>query len=79
MKNIGLPVVIGGDNLRSPVAVGLTDLPNIGGPMYPLAPQFGHHCIEQVGTVGSYLQQGKWNARKFETIGLDQMHTLYAK
>ena len=38
MKNIGLPVVIGGDNLRTPVAVGLTDLPNIGGPSGPPDP-----------------------------------------
>ena len=29
MKNIGGPVVIGGDNLLSPVRIGLTDLPNI--------------------------------------------------
>ena len=76
---MGVPVVIGGDNLHSFVGIGLTDLPNIGRSVVLLAPQFGHHCIEQVGTVGSYLQQGKWNARKFETIGLDQMHTLYAK
>ena len=27
-----MPVVIGGDNLPSPVGIGLTDLPNIGGP-----------------------------------------------
>ena len=26
-----MPVVIGGDNLPSPVGIGLTDLPNIGG------------------------------------------------
>ena len=25
----GVPVIIGGDNLPSPVAIGLTDLPNI--------------------------------------------------
>ena len=37
MKNIGgaketrVPVVIGGDNLPSPVGIGLTDLPNMGG------------------------------------------------
>ena len=28
---MGMPVVIGGDNLPSPVQIGLTDLPNIGG------------------------------------------------
>ena len=36
-----MPVVIGGDNLPSPVGIGLTDLPNIaniGGAMAPLAP-----------------------------------------
>ena len=27
---MGVPVVIGGDNLPSPVGIGLTDLPNIG-------------------------------------------------
>ena len=30
-KTLGVPVVIGGDNLPSPVQIGLTDLPNIGG------------------------------------------------
>ena len=30
MKNFGGPVVISGDNLPSPVQIGLTDLPNIG-------------------------------------------------
>ena len=38
VKNIGGPVVIGGDNLPSPVRIGLTDLQNIGGPVAPLAP-----------------------------------------
>ena len=32
------PVVIGGDNLPSPVGIGLTDLLNIGGASGPLAP-----------------------------------------
>ena len=32
-----MPVVIGGDNLPSPVRIGLTDLPNIGGPVASLA------------------------------------------
>ena len=31
VKNIGVPVVIGGDNLPSPVGIGLTDLLNIAG------------------------------------------------
>ena len=29
----GWPVVIGGDNLPTPVGIGLTDRPNIGGPL----------------------------------------------
>ena len=34
-----MPVVIGGDNLPSPVGIGLTDLPNIGGgAVAPLSP-----------------------------------------
>ena len=33
-----MPVVIAGDNLPSPVRIGLTDLPNIGGPVASLAP-----------------------------------------
>ena len=40
-KTWGVPVVIGGDNLPSPVGKGLTDLPNIGGghwPPWPPAP-----------------------------------------
>jgi len=32
------PVVIGGDNLPSPVRIGLTDLPNIGGASGPPGP-----------------------------------------
>ena len=38
MKNIWGPVVIGGDNLPSPVQIGLTDLPNIGGASGPPGP-----------------------------------------
>ena len=38
VKNFGGPVVIGGDNQPSPVGIGLTDPPNIGGPVAPLAP-----------------------------------------
>ena len=33
-----MPVVIGGDNLHSPVRIGLTNLTNIGKPVAPLAP-----------------------------------------
>ena len=35
---MGGPVVIGGDNLPSPVGIGLTDLPNIGGASGPPGP-----------------------------------------
>ena len=40
VKNIGVgvPVAIGGDNLPSPIEIGLTDLPNIAGASGPLAP-----------------------------------------
>ena len=38
MKNIGVPVVIGGDNLPSLVGIGLIDLPNIGGVSGPPGP-----------------------------------------
>ena len=33
-----MPVVIGGDNLPSPIGIGLTDLPNIGGASGPPGP-----------------------------------------
>ena len=38
-------VVIGGNNLPSPVGIGSTDLRTIGGPVAPLASQFRHHCM----------------------------------
>ena len=48
-KHRGVPVVIGGDNLPSPVGIGLTDLPNIGwGQWPPWPPQFRNHCIQAV-------------------------------
>ena len=38
-KLLGVPVVIGGHNLPSPVGIGLTDLPNMGGgAVVPLVP-----------------------------------------
>ena len=37
-KTLRGPVVIGGDNLPSPVRIGLTDLPNIGGASGPPGP-----------------------------------------
>ena len=39
-------IVIGGDNLLSPVEMGLTDLPNIGGPVAPWPP-----CSGMTGVV----------------------------
>ena len=41
-----MPVVIGGNNLPTPVGIGLTDLTNIGGggEVPPWPPQFQHHC-----------------------------------
>ena len=46
-KTLGGPVVIGGDNLPSPVWIGLTDLQNIGGGRGPPGPppRFRHHCM----------------------------------
>ena len=44
-----VPVVIGGDNLPSPVGIGLTDLPNIGGEVgewSPCPPGFGITVID---------------------------------
>ena len=38
-------VVIGGDNLPSPVGIGLTDLPNIGGGP-PGPPSYGITAVE---------------------------------
>ena len=37
-KTLGVPVVIGGDNLSSPVGIGLTDLPNNRGVTGPPGP-----------------------------------------
>mgnify|MGYP007015458711 CR=1 FL=1 len=37
-KTLGGPVVIGGDNLPSPVELGFTELPNIGGASGPPGP-----------------------------------------
>ena len=38
-KTLGVPVVISGDNLPSPVGIEMTDLPNMGGGQWPpLAP-----------------------------------------
>ena len=38
MKNLGVPVVIGGDNLPSTVETGLSEMPNIGEASDPPVP-----------------------------------------
>ena len=56
MKKIGEggPEVTRWDNLPSPVGIGLTDLPNMGGGQWPPWPsRFRHHC--RIG----YLVRGK--------------------
>ena len=45
-KHWGLPVVIGGDNLPSPVEIGLADLPNI----------WGGQCTQQSFTTVSLFK-----------------------
>ena len=61
---MGVPIVIGGDNLPSPVGIGLTDLPNIGkasgppGPPVPASLQCtrsankAHRAGKQPSTIG---------------------------
>ena len=48
-KHWGMPVVIDGDNLPSPVEIGLSDLPNIGGrghwPPWPLRSVITARCV----------------------------------
>ena len=54
---MGVPVVIGGDNLPSPVGIGLTDLPNIGGgPVAPLAPLASPVPASLLKTPGFFKQ-----------------------
>ena len=45
-KTLGVPVVIGGDNLPSSVGIGLTELPLLGGGG-AVAPGFRHHCMHR--------------------------------
>ena len=51
-KTFGVPVVIGGDNLPSPVRTGLTDLTNIGGANGPPGPPGsgpnGYNCKKKM-------------------------------
>ena len=46
-----MPVVIGGDNLPSPVGIGLPDLPNIGGTSGP--PASGSSITAQFGVLSA--------------------------
>ena len=50
-KHGGVPLVIGGDNLPSPVEIGLTDLPNIGASGPPCSGITGIpiYCIKIAG------------------------------
>ena len=60
-KTLGVPVVIGGDNLPSPLQIGLSDLTNIGGggqgPPWP--PRFRHHC-NRMGYMKESSTCNKW-------------------
>ena len=57
-------MVIGGDNLPSPVRIGLTDLTNIGGPVAPLAPPVPA-SLEVVG--GSIISRDR--LKNFQSLG----------
>ena len=54
-----MPVVIGGDNLPFPVGIGLTDMPNMGGPVAPLPPGFGITAV----SVRTAIQKKNLNAK----------------
>ena len=60
-KHWGGPVVIGGDNLPSPVRIGLTDLQNIWGasgpPGPPVPASLGIDAHLESPTVTSHLDQ----------------------
>ena len=47
VKNIGGPVVIGGDNLPSLVRIGLSDLQNIGGGPVPAPLEVGKYLDQE--------------------------------
>jgi hypothetical protein len=67
-KTLGGPVVIGGDNLPFPVGIGLTDLPNIGGPVAPLAPPVPASLCVHNSTIDhfEFVQKGKQKLWNFE-------------
>jgi hypothetical protein len=56
---LGVPLVIGGDNLPSPVGIGLTDLPIIGGASGPLAPQSRHHSYHNYNQLPAAKKDSK--------------------
>ena len=63
-KTLGVPVVIGGDNLPSPVQIGLTDLPNIGrasGPLATPVPASLNHVMDFLHTFNN---KGVWRRKK---------------
>ena len=58
--------MIGGDNLPSPVGIGLTDLPNIWGPVAPLAPPvpaslYIVYCFAYLCDDGETQQKYRWD------------------
>ena len=57
-------IVIGGDNLPSPVEIGLTDLPNIAGPVAPLAPPVPASLSPQ----GCVKHVRKWDSKTLEGL-----------
>ena len=61
--------MIGGDNLPSPVRIGLTDLPNIGGgpgPGPPGSPGSGitDHCQRGCHDFRQFPERGSWTIKK---------------
>ena len=64
---MGEPVVIGGENLPSPVRVGLTDLHNIGGASGPPGPPgsgtTGMHCILKYWLTDQQINEKKINRK----------------
>ena len=56
-KTLGVPVVIGGDNLPFPIGIGLTNLPNIRGASGPPAPPPVPAPLLRVDTSRSALDQ----------------------
>ena len=64
---MGVPVVIGEDNLPSPVGIGFTDLPNIGGPVAPLAPPGSAITVSEF----SYYYEHPWIKKLSTALTVD--------